>query len=522
MRVAMVSPWGSARCGIRSYTKYLVEELSKYVELWIVPHYRYALPDRGYVRWLAKRVLSLDPDVVHVQHEYGIWNPIDPSVFIELLQLLRERTKIVITMHSTGFGWEKAISELVDAVIVHNRYMYGLFQGSKDRVFIIPHGCRLIDAPRDVARRRLGIDPSRYIVGVFGFIDPRKGHDVALEVFARLRQRIDVEMVFVGGWHTERGNPYMLQVMERARELGVRVTGFVDDHTFELWMSAVDVVLHPARAVSESGIVSLALGAGKPVVVFDHPAFLGKPVARFRTLEELVTILERLADLEKREELSRAARRYAEMFSWSKVAWLHYHLYRWVLHGDRYSLVQLNGVKDAHWQLTEIDMYGSPEAERDEVHRPRHEWVRARIEHPCVDIGSSYGYLGCEINIDIALYRAALGKTLYPDREFIVADAHTLPLRSGGLEQALLCEVLEHVENPLQVLREASRAAKGLLITVPDESSPYRSSHSTEHVRFFTRESLMELVERVGLEVAEYEHVVNRGLGYAWHCIACE
>lgn len=332
MRVVMVSPWGSARCGIRSYTRFLAEELSKYVELWIVPHYRYAPPTRDYVRWLAKRVLSLEPDIIHIQHEYGIWNPWDPGVFVELLQLLRSSgARIVVTIHSTGFPVEAEIARLADAIIVHNRYMYERFQGDKEKALIVPHGCRIINISREEARRRLGIDPSRYIVGVFGFIDYRKGHDIALEVFARLRQRIDAEMVFVGGWHSERSTPYMSEIAGMARELGVRVTGYVSDEEFELWIAAVDVVLHPARAVSESGVVCMALGAGKPVVVADHPAFQDKPVLRFRAVDQLVSILEALSDPRAREEPSRRAREYAEQHSWARVAEKHVELYRSLL-----------------------------------------------------------------------------------------------------------------------------------------------------------------------------------------------
>jgi len=332
MRVTLVSPWGSARCGLRTYTRYLAEELSKYVELWIVPHYRYAAPTREYAGWLARRVNALKPDITHIQFEYGVWNPWDPGVFLEFLRLIRGRR--VVTMHSVGFPVEKAISELADAIIVHNRYMHGLFQGDRDKVFIIPHGCRLINIPRNVARRRLGIKPDTYLIGVFGFIDYRKGHDIALEAYRKLMSRgVGAEMVFVGGWHTNNTTPYMAEVLRTARELGVRVTGYVDDQVFEHWLSAVDVVLHPARAVSESGIVSLALGAGKPVVAPDHPALEDKPVIRYKTMEELVKALEELRDPKLREEWGREARRYAEENSWEKIAGKHMELYRKLLTG---------------------------------------------------------------------------------------------------------------------------------------------------------------------------------------------
>jgi len=335
MRVVLVSPWGSARCGLRTYTRYLVSELARYVDdVWVVPHYRYAQPDRGYVRWLADRILMrLIPDVVHVQHEYGVWNPLDPSVFLEFLGVLRRsRARVVVTMHSTGFPVEAEIAELADAVVVHNRHMLSTFQGRKEKVFIIPHGCRLIDIPRDVARRVLGVKPSIYLVGVFGFIDWRKGHDVALKVFREVKQVVKgVEMVFVGGWHTENPTPYMQQVIARARELGVRLTGYVSDEDFEYWMAAVDVVLHPARVVSESGVVCAALGAGKPVVTTDHPALQDKPVIRCGTVDGMVEALQGLTDPKARGWWGSKAREYAVRHSWGRVAGKHVELYERLL-----------------------------------------------------------------------------------------------------------------------------------------------------------------------------------------------
>ena len=513
MKVVLVSPWGSARCGLRTYSRFLAGELSKHVELWVVPHYRYALPDRDYARWLAWKVNSLKPDIVHVQHEYGVWNPWDPWVFVEFLRRVEARK--VVTMHSTGFEWEKPISELADAVVVHNRFMYETFKGDRGKCFIIPHGCvsggsKIVS--KEHARRRLGLNPNSYIVGVFGFIDPRKGHDLALEAYRRLK---GVEMVFVGGWHSERVTPWVSLVLREAGRLGVRTVGYVDDEKFELWLQAVDVVLHPSRAVSESGIVCYALGLGKPVVVSDHPAFQGKPVLKFRTVEELVSLVVKLRDPGFRARWETFSRRYGEMFSWSRVAWLHHHLYRFVLTGSLHSLRQLNGVKEAVWQMVEVEKHGSPDVVR--VQRERVEWVKSKIKHPCLDVGSGIGFFGADVNLDVSAYRLMLGKLLNPRGEYVVGDAHHLPFRSKAFKQTLLCEVLEHVEEPVKVLREAGRVSEETVVTVPDEKPPYMSHMNPEHLRFYSRVTLLETVGKAGLKTVEYKHIT--GGKYAWHCL---
>lgn len=60
---------------------------------------------------------------------------------------------------------------------------------------------------------------------------------------------------------------------------------------------------------------------------------------------------------------------------------------------------------------------------------------------------------------------------LYDHPNFVRADAHNLPFKDKSFDIALLCEILEHVEDPVQVLREAKRVASRILITVPDEAN---------------------------------------------------
>ena len=53
---------------------------------------------------------------------------------------------------------------------------------------------------------------------------------------------------------------------------------------------------------------------------------------------------------------------------------------------------------------------------------------------------------------------------------FFRADAHALPFKDGEFDVSVLSEILEHVRDPVQVLKEARRVAKDFVfITVPFE-----------------------------------------------------
>lgn len=79
-----------------------------------------------------------------------------------------------------------------------------------------------------------------------------------------------------------------------------------------------------------------------------------------------------------------------------------------------------------------------------------------------------------------------------------------LPFEDKSFDTVLMFELLEHVQDPGSVLKEAGRVArKNILITVPDNSEflmlkacglTYEHMLELDHLRFFTQESLSRLL----------------------------
>jgi glycosyltransferase involved in cell wall biosynthesis len=101
----------------------------------------------------------------------------------------------------------------------------------------------------------------------FGFVRPYKGLDVALDALVLLRERgIRIELNVVGEFWEEVG-PWERRVAEQ--QLDGQVTlrpGYVPDREVNDLLAAHHGVLLPYRSASQSGIVPVALAAGRPVI----------------------------------------------------------------------------------------------------------------------------------------------------------------------------------------------------------------------------------------------------------------
>jgi SAM-dependent methyltransferase len=99
----------------------------------------------------------------------------------------------------------------------------------------------------------------------------------------------------------------------------------------------------------------------------------------------------------------------------------------------------------------------------------RLKWIREQVQEgeKIVDIGSNDGhtfidtpFMGNVTNVDI---------DQHPIWNFVRADAAKLPFEDKSFDVAVLAEIIEHVPDPVAVIKEANRVAKRLILTVPNE-----------------------------------------------------
>lgn len=114
------------------------------------------------------------------------------------------------------------------------------------------------------AKRQLGFDASRPLVGLVGRVQPWKGaHHFVDAMDLLLKTHPACQGVVVGGHDPADGN-YVSELFARSAALPVRLAGPQRD--VPLWMAAMDIVVHASREEPFGLVVAEAMSMGKPVV----------------------------------------------------------------------------------------------------------------------------------------------------------------------------------------------------------------------------------------------------------------
>ena len=332
--IALITPW-HRRCGIASYSENLAKALADLgVDVHVVRLHRFSTKDKEYYEDLATKIPIDKVELVHCQHEYGLFQGKE-STFYSYLKALGK--PIVTTAHATGVPglWltDRLISTLSDRVIVHNEFCASKFGFPS---VIIPHGAtptRPMDRGR--ARRMLKIPHDGGMVGYCGFLSPTKGLEDLIEAVSKVK---GVGLMVGGGWHVvgTEADEYRVQLEQAALKLLKKRHGFLDyvpDEDLGMLYGAVDLVVYPARNMSESGALIMALSHGKACIARDLDPVKEREelgvLATFSDVKELARKIRYLLKHgEERERLEQAAKRYTEETSWRNVAGRHIELYR--------------------------------------------------------------------------------------------------------------------------------------------------------------------------------------------------
>jgi len=332
--VAMITPY-KVRCGIASYSQDLSEALAELgIDVYIVKIPRFGMKFPQIFNAVAESIPVDKVDIVHVQHEYGLYHTLDAGFYRVLSKLGKP---LVTTMHAIG-NWEvdRLIADSSDRVIVHNEFCFKRFE-FPEKTGIIPHGCSSVECtPKEEAKRLMAVPPEAPVVGYCGFISTYKGLEILIEAMTEIPQ---AALLMCGGWHTEVDTSYIAGLKARTLELlegRCLWTGYVPDESLPNAYGAMDVVVYPSKFATESGALLKALGHGKAVIASNLPPFAEKEelgaLMTFNDLEDLrekIRLL--LTDDDTRGKLEAGAMTYAETNSWANVAEQHIELYEKIL-----------------------------------------------------------------------------------------------------------------------------------------------------------------------------------------------
>ena len=303
----------------------------------------------GDFKELEEAILASDVDVVHIQHEFGLFQ--NHESFLRLLWALKDKNiKIYITLH-TVFTEDihnqkiRDYAKICTKIIVHCEPARKLLN-LEDKCVIIPHGSVIVTPkPKAEARKHLNIDPDCFLALTFGFITPTKGALDNISAVIDLKPEFpDLQLLVVGMPMVYGKNyanlEYTLSLYRWLRRknawdtVDIRMK-YVPEWEFDYYAGAADIAIenYYQTHYSTSGMSHLVMSYGLPSV--SSRANILLDLNEERSVKFNINDLEGMKDgifklitnPELREQLSKNCLKYTEEVSWPNIAKRHLRMY---------------------------------------------------------------------------------------------------------------------------------------------------------------------------------------------------
>ena len=363
MRIGFLSTYPPIECGIATYTAALNDELTaERIETFVVSPVgaqgRNVFPvfppgSAAFAPDVFAVSIRMTPDVMHIQHEYGLYGPQKGIEAIDLLLRYRLSGLPVVTTLHTVYSQLSAEERLLlkyivqesAAVIVHEEFQKEALCrefGGQQKIHVIEHGIREVEPIAD-AKEKLGLAGHKVIL-LSGYFRPSKGFHKIIDLFPEIaKQDPDVALVVAGKARNIEFDDYRKELFARLNQSPYAdrihvLYGQFPQYTFDTILSAADVVVLPYEKGAQSGILSHCLAHLRPVVVSDLPAFRnliersGGGLICSDDSEYPALILKLLNDPELCRTIQEKIRNYVRrQASWNRIAKVHMELYRSVI-----------------------------------------------------------------------------------------------------------------------------------------------------------------------------------------------
>ncbi len=304
---------------------------------------------------------KLNPDAVHIQHEYGLYD-IDGRLSTDLLDLLVRlnllRIPTVVTYHSvySTLGDKEHVFmnlslQLIDAGIVHEELQKIFLPANlgwvPQNVTVIPHGAEVLEAggvPDVVeSKKEYGLQ-GKDVVMCLGWWEEYKRFEDVVEIWPQVVRNVpDAALVIAGDARPgSRGGvrykPTLLKAVDDspAKDSIIVIQGSFHPKEYLTIENAADIVVLPYEQSSQSGVLAHAFSLGKPAVVTDVGGLRAEveasgggvvvPRGDLEQLKEYIVLL--LSNRQIRERYAQRALAYVEKrIGWKYVAGMHQSLY---------------------------------------------------------------------------------------------------------------------------------------------------------------------------------------------------
>jgi len=271
------------------------------------------------------------------------WNPFFGPAFavIAMLVKLLGRAKVLFLIHNV-FPHERLPLDRLVTTFSLNRGDFFIVQSGENeaKLLDIVHdpvyrktmhptydAFNIDGVDRGASRKALGLPADAEVMLFFGFVREYKGLMYLIEALPAIGKRLENACLLVVGDFYDDKPKYL----ERIEELGVSAMvkifdGYIPDREVGRYFTSADLVVLPYVAATQSGIVQIAYGFGKPVVVTSvgglpevvedgRTGYVVPPRDAGALADAVVLFFEQ----GRGEELSAAIAREQERFSWRRL-----------------------------------------------------------------------------------------------------------------------------------------------------------------------------------------------------------
>jgi glycosyltransferase involved in cell wall biosynthesis len=355
MKVALVGNW-KTHCGIATYAEHIWPEVAKLVgnvKLFIEHNDTLAgditvfgdtvlSPDKVVRCWrrgdslneLGDAIEAYSPDIVWVQHEFGIWP--NARHWLSFMSRMQERSRVVITAHSVFHHKDKTVCEAaMPNIVVHTQGGADVLKLEKHvsgAITVISHGC----TPCTDTTRLWNAYMTNNTFMQFGFGFRYKGWELSIRTVHELKKTY--QDVFFTGLFSEsqfarqEHKTYYDELIRLIDELGIRenialLRGYQSDEALDSFMRTNNATVFPYVSGGEhevfgaSGAARVAMSTGIPVVTTSANHFLDLPTLKANTPEALAAVLSNIFsdDTARQTQVERQVT-YTLENSWARCA----------------------------------------------------------------------------------------------------------------------------------------------------------------------------------------------------------
>ncbi|APF19182.1 glycosyl transferase group 1 [Caldithrix abyssi DSM 13497] len=363
MRIGFISTYPPIECGIATYSQFLIDALRGLrQDVYVVSHLGgsgqqvfpvFDYEDKDLAEKAFSTMMRFSPDVVHIQHEFGLFGKHYGVQVVPLIALFKmNQIPVVATLHTVYREMVheqhvilQNIVQNANRVIVHENYQKEVLLKNisgidPQTIHVIEHGAREVQ-PVQNAKQKIGLPKNKKVILMIGYFRPSKNFEYIVDLFPEIARRVpDAILVLAGKVRGHEYREYRTRLFQRIEDSPLKeriyvIRGQLEQQIFDTIISAADVIVLPYKINSQSGILAHSLAFGKPLVVsnsgsMQHIMQRAQCGLVSRNEKEYVQNITRILTDEKlARQFSQNALKYVkEEISWRKVAEKHLQIYR--------------------------------------------------------------------------------------------------------------------------------------------------------------------------------------------------